>query len=102
MSVKIALLKSGEKIISDVKELKSEETDSVHGYLLIKPKKIDLAAPVFLAEDSTGEESSVQVSLSQWCLITKDTEFVIPKDWIVTFMEPVDRLLGMYEAALND
>ncbi len=102
MSVKIALLKSGEKIISDVKELKSEETDSVHGYLLIKPKKIDLAAPVFLSEDSTGEESSVQVSLSQWCLITKDTEFVIPKDWIVTFMEPVDRLLGMYEAALND
>ena len=102
MSVKIALLKSGEKIISDVKELKSEETDSVHGYLLIKPKKIDLAAPVFLSEDSTGEESSVQVSLSQWCLITKDTEFVIPKDWIVTFMEPVDRLLGMYEESLND
>ena len=80
---------------------------SIISFLLVscgplKPKKVDLNAPVFLSEDSAGEESSVQVSLSQWCLITKDKEFVIPKDWIVTFMEPVDRLLGMYEESLND
>ena len=79
-----------------------DENKSVYGYLFVKPKKVDLNAPVFLSEDSAGEESSVQVSLSQWCLITKDKEFVIPKDWIVTFMEPVDRLLGMYEESLND
>ena len=104
MSVKIALLKSGEKVIADINELVSDEDEnnSVYGYLFVKPKKVDLNAPVFLSEDSTGEESSVQVSLSQWCLITKDKEFVIPKDWIVTFMEPVDRLLGMYEESLND
>ena len=92
MSVKIALLKSGEKVIADIKELVSDEDEnkSVYGYLFVKPKKVDLNAPVFLSEDS------------QWCLITKDKEFVIPKDWIVTFMEPVDRLLGMYEESLND
>ena len=103
MSVKIALLKSGETLISDIKELVTEEDkEKVYGYLFINPKQVNLTAPVFLAEDSKVEESSVQVSLSSWSLITKDTEFAIPKDWVVTFMEPVDRLLGMYEESLND
>ncbi len=106
MSVKIALLKSGETLISDVKELVTGETEEdqkkVYGYLFINPKKVNMTAPVFLAEESNVEESSVQVSLSSWSLITKDTEFAIPKDWVVTFMEPVDRLIGMYEESLND
>ncbi len=106
MSVKIALLKSGETLISDVKELVTGEAEEdqkkVYGYLFINPKKVNMTAPVFLAEDSNVEESSVQVSLSSWSLITKDTEFAIPKDWVVTFMEPVDRLIGMYEESLND
>ncbi len=106
MSIKIALLKSGETLISDVKELISDNISDkepdVHGYLFSKPKKVNMAAPVFLAEESKVEESSVQVSLTSWSLITKDTEFVLPKDWIVTFMEPVDKLVGMYEESLND
>ena len=106
MSVKIALLKSGETLISDVKELVTGESEEdqkrVYGYLFINPKKVSMASPVFLAEESNVEESSIQVSLSSWSLITKDTEFAIPKDWVVTFMEPVDRLVGMYEETLND
>ena len=106
MSVKIALLKSGETIISDVKELVTGESEEdqkrVYGYLFINPKKVSMASPVFLAEESKVEESSVQVSHTSWSLITKDTEFVLPKDWIVTFMEPVDKLVGMYEESLND
>lgn len=107
MSVKLALLKSGETLITDVKELVTEETEEkerkVHGYLFVKPKKVDLAAPILLTENSDSkEESSVQVSLSAWSLITKDTEFAIAKDWVVTFMEPADRLTAMYEESLND
>ena len=79
MSVKIALLKSGETLISDVKELVTgdveEDQKKVYGYLLINPKRVNMEAPVFLAEQSNVEESSVQVSLSSWSLITKDTEF---------------------------
>ena len=42
MSVKLLLLKSGDQIISDVKEIvRSEgETRVVEGYLLTKPHKI--------------------------------------------------------------
>ena len=109
MSVKLALLKSGETLIAEVKELVSGRTEDEdgqsHGYLFVKPKKVDLSSPMFLAEDnkdSKEEQSSVQVTLSSWCIITKDTEFALPKDWIVTFMEPADRLTKMYEEAVND
>jgi len=92
MSLKLALLKSGETLISDIKEMVYERPDGekeVYGYLFAEPKKVDLSSPVFLSEE-TSQESSVQVSLSSWCLISKDKEFAIPKDWIVTFMEPFE------------
>lgn len=105
MTVKLALLKSGETLISDVKELVHEAEEGTgtetKGYLFLNPKKVNLSSPVFLSEE-TNQESSVQVSLSTWVLISKDTEYLLPKDWIVTFMEPVDKLINMYEESLND
>tara|TARA_B100001094_G_C18074269_1_gene741743 strand:+ start:32 stop:334 length:303 start_codon:yes stop_codon:yes gene_type:complete len=93
MSVKLALLKSGEVLISDIKELVDDE--KVIGYLFVKPKKVDMSTPMFLSEEN-GNESSVEVSLSSWFLITDDEEFAIPKDWIVTVMNPVERVIEMY------
>ena len=99
MSVKLALLKSGEVLISDIKELIDDE--KVIGYLFVKPKKIDMSTPMFLSEENNNE-SSVEVSLSSWFLITDDEEFAIPKDWIVTVMNPVDRVLQMYNTGTNN
>ena len=100
MSVKLALLKSGEVLISDIKELVDDDK-KVIGYLFIKPKKVDMSTQMFLSEESSNE-SSIQVSLSSWFLITDDTEFAIPKDWIVTVMNPVDRILKMYGDYTNE
>ena len=94
MSVKLALLKSGEVLISDIKELVDE--NKVVGYLFNKPKNVDMSTPMFLSEESSNQ-TSVEVSLSSWFMITDDEEFAIPKDWIVTVMNPVDRILAMYE-----
>jgi|TARA_B100001094_G_C18141429_1_gene778102 hypothetical protein len=99
MSVKLALLKSGEVLISDIKELIDDE--KVIGYLFVKPKKVDMSTPMFLSEENNNE-SSVEVSLSSWFLITDDEEFAIPKDWIVTVMNPVDRVLQMYNTGTNN
>jgi len=107
MSVKLALLKSGEILISDIRELVSGEENEegeekdVYGYLFIEPKKVGMSSPMFLKEE-ISQESSVQVSLSSWFLISKDSQFAIPKDWVVTFMEPVDRLIKMYGESLDD
>ena len=99
MSVKLALLKSGEVLISDIKELIDDE--KVIGYLFVKPKKVDMSTPMFLSEEN-DTESSVEVSLSSWFLITDDEEFAIPKDWIVTVMNPVDRVIQMYNKGTNN
>ena len=44
MSVKLALLKSGEVLISDIKELVDDDK-KVIGYLFIEPKKVEMSSP---------------------------------------------------------
>ena len=103
MSVKLALLKSGETLIADIKELVLDKEENSYGYLFKNPKRVNISSPMLLTEESdeNDEASKVQVSLTSWFSITKDTEFALPRDWIVTIMEPVDRLVGMYEESLN-
>ena len=103
MSVKLALLKSGETLIADIKELVLDKEENSYGYLFKNPKRVNISSPMLLTEESdeNDEASKVQVSLTSWFLITKATEFALPRDWIVTIMEPVDRLVGMYEESLN-
>jgi len=100
MSIKLALLKSGETVISDIKELISE--DKVCGYLFNTPHKVEYKRPVFLVEESndtpTGE---VQISLSPWIILTSDTQIPVPPDWIVTIVEPIKSIQEMYEGKLD-
>ena len=97
------MLKSGETLIADIKELVLDKEENSYGYLFKNPKRVNISSPMLLTEESDENEeaSKVQVSLTSWFLITKDTEFALPRDWIVTIMEPVDRLVGMYEESLN-
>ena len=83
MSIKLAILKSGETIISDAKELIVE--DRVCGYLFNKPHKVE--------NMSDGE---VQISLSPWILLTSDTQIPVPTDWIVTLVDPLESIKEMY------
>jgi hypothetical protein len=100
MSIKIALLKSGETVISDIKELISDE--KVCGYLFNNPHKVEYNRPIFLSEESnknpTGE---LQVSLSPWIVLTSDTQIPVRPDWIVTIVEPIKSIQEMYEGKLN-
>ena len=49
MSIKLAILKSGEQLIADAKELVSDE--KVRGYLLTKPHKVVSSQPLLLTEE---------------------------------------------------
>jgi hypothetical protein len=100
MSIKIALLKSGETIISDAKELISEE--KICGYLFEKPHKIDINKSIFLTENSsTDTENSIDVSLSPWILLTLEDKILVPPDWIVTIVEPIKSIIELYEEKVN-
>ena len=92
MTVKLVLLKSGEDIISDVKEMIIEE--KVVGYFLEKPCTIRMKNPSDIGE---REDRSFQVSLFPWMPISKESTIPIPSDWVVTIVEPVDKITDMYK-----
>lgn len=99
MSIKLALLKSGETIISDIKELISDE--KVCGYLFNHPHTIETRKSFLLVEENENSKGDLEVSLSPWIILTSDTQIPVPPDWIVTIVEPIQTIKEMYEEKLN-
>ena len=100
MSVKLALLKSGETVISEAKELISD--DSVCGYLFENPHIVSTKRSVFLVEDNLDNATSdLEITISPWIILSNDTKIPVPPDWIVTIVEPIDTIKEMYEEKVN-
>ena len=93
MTVKLALLKSGEDVIADVQEMVIN--DKVVGYIFNKPCSIKMR----VKEDDTDKEKtdSVKIRLTPWIILTKDTKIPVSLDWVITLVDPIDQLLKMYE-----
>ncbi len=100
MSTKLALLKSGDYIISDAKELVSDEKPC--GYLFSNPHKVILNSPVLLTE-STNEDSEnvVSITLSPWIILSEDKDVIVTPDWVITVVEPISSLKQMFEEKVN-
>ena len=98
MSIKLAVLKSGEQVIADAKELVSEE--KVRGYLFTRPHKVVSTQPLLLTEEQQ-DDNSLEVTLSPWIILSADTEVVVPTDWVVTVVEPLESVVKMYEEKVN-
>ena len=99
MSVKLLLLKSGENVISDVKELISDE--KLCGYLLKFPQKLIVNQPFLLPDTAEDKRNGVQVSMAPFIYLSKDNEVILKTDWIVTIVEPIDDIKSMYEEKIN-
>lgn len=101
MSTKLALLKSGDYIISDAKELLSDE--KVCGYLFSNPHKVILNTPILLKENLNEDSDNViNITLSPWIILTEDNDFAVSPDWVVTIVEPINSLKEMYEEKVNE
>jgi len=102
MSVKLVLLKSGETVISDIKELISE--DKVCGYLFNRPHRVEYKRPILLTENQLDKptDGELQVSLSPWILLSADEQIPISPDWVVTIVEPVKTILELYRGKIDD
>lgn len=104
MTIKLALLKSGETVISDIKELVSKSEDgedsvSVYGYIFLKPHKVSVVPKMFLTETSDGENNEnreYEITLSPWILLTEDEKIPVTTDYVVTVVNPVDDLKKIY------
>ena len=100
MSIKLVILKSGETVISDAKELIVEE-DKIVGYLLNNPFKITSQKSLLLTEEVKDSDSMVEITMSPWILLTSDTAIPINPDWVVTVVEPMESVKQMYEERVN-
>ena len=92
MSIKLALLKSGETIISDEK---------VCGYLFTKPHRVEVRKTVLLVEENENTKGDLEVSLSPWIVLASDTQIPVRPDWIVAIVEPIETIKKMYEEKVN-
>ena len=98
MSIKVALLKSGESVIADIKELISD--DKVCRYLFENPNIITYLEPELLTEQT--ETSKLKISLIPWILITSDTKIPVRSDWVITMVEPIEDVKKIYEEKINE
>ena len=100
MTVKLAHLKSGENIISDIQEMVVGEGDNsrVVGYLFCKPQAVLLRDfEIVSKNDEETLKHSFDINLFPWIPFTKDDQVPVPSDWVVTLVEPLEKLKDMYE-----
>jgi hypothetical protein len=89
------LLKTGETIIADAKELVSDEL--VRGYLLGNPHFVQTKEKMVLTESDTGNSNyEIDVVLTPWLILSKDKEFVVATDYITTICDPIPSVEEMY------
>ena len=104
MSIKLLLLKSGEQVLADTKELRRKDdvpmVDKVYGYLLSKPHRVTANKPLVLTEN-VDDRRNVEITLSPWILLTEDKVITIPKEWVITIVNPIESIVKIYEEKTN-
>ena len=108
MTVKLLLLKSGEDVIADVTEMTAgtegdiDRPKRVIGYFLKKPCVVTLKNPKEMSEEAGPQKAGLEVSLFPWMALAKDEVIPMTADWLITLVEPIDKLKNMYlEDVLN-
>ena len=105
MTVKLVMLKSGEDVIADVKEIKSNE--EVIGYYFDNPLLVKMYEsenePTVLNEGDTTKEYATKIGVTffPWIPLAKDTRVPCSADWVVTMTEPVENLKKLYQQKLD-
>ena len=99
MSIKLALLKSGEEVIADISEFRQEETDILVSYLFKKPYCIKIKTSEVLVEDKSKEKH--ELAYYKWMTLSKDDDIIVNKDWVVCIAEPLDSIKKNYEDRMN-
>ena len=111
MTVKLVMLKSGEDIIADVKEIKSEE--DVVGYFFHDPLIVKMYSPeepVILSEENGIESehgttkeisSKVGITFYPWVPLAAEKKIPCSADWVITIVEPMQNLKKLYQEKIN-
>ena len=100
MTIKILVMKSGEDVIADVKEMLSPD-EKVMGYFLNRPCVVKLLNSTSLSPESEEEDveqvkSEMKIRMYPWMPLAKEKDIPLSTDWVVTMISPVEKVLNMY------
>ena len=99
MSIQLALLKSGEEVIADIKEIRQEETNVLVSYLFKDPYCIKIKTTQVLVEDESRPKH--ELAYYKWMSLSKDDDIIVNKDWVVCITDPLDSVKKNYEERMN-
>jgi len=104
MTVKLVMLKSGEDIIADVKEIKSIKQEVI-GYYFHDPlivKMYEPEEPTVLSEGTTNQYSSkINIVFYPWIPLSNEKQVPCSADWVITIVEPIENLKKLYQEKLD-
>lgn len=96
MSIKIALLKSGEQVIADIKELVSDEGNPI-SFVFSNPYLVRLVDQENFNDDlNFSGDIKYGVSFSPWMPLSAEKDIAIGFDWVVTIVEPDQEIKKSY------
>ena len=99
MSIQLALLKSGEEVIADIKEIRQEETDVLVSYLFKDPYCVKIKTSQVLVEEESRPKH--EIAYYKWMSLSNDSDIIVNKDWVVCITDPLDSVKKNYEEKMN-
>ena len=97
MSIKITVLKTGEQLISDMKELMAEGQEHAQAYLLDNPHTYEINEKQFVTEEEKKSgDFGIDVTLLPWIILSQDSQMIIPVDSVLTVVEPLQSVTQLY------
>ena len=104
MTVKLVMLKSGEDIVADVKEIKSAEQEVI-GYFFHDPlivKMYEPEEPTVLSEGTTNKYSSkISILFYPWIPLSAENRVPCSADWVITMVEAIENLKKLYQEKID-
>lgn len=96
MAIKIIVLKSGETLITDIKEMFASEYDTKPvAYLLYYPCSFETVKGYHITDESLKDKK--RILFHPWPTLSKNHEVAIPVDWIVTAVDAIDSMKEIYK-----
>jgi len=100
MSIKILLLKSNEEIITEVQEIANPESKQAIGYHLHKPFRLEIVSDE--GDLVFNREKGYQLSWFPWAPLSKDKDFFLPSEHVITAYDPLDSIANQYVQAIKE
>lgn len=100
MTVKVVVMKSGQQVIADVQEMIVE--GKAVGYYLTKACAIEMVNRNEEEVLINNTKAAFDISLYPWIPLAKGEQIPVALDWVVTFVDPVDMLMEMYQTNVLD